>query len=208
MMSKYLQKDSHIYYDDIDIPKNKLALKNSEQIHEIESELLNQAYELFISELDNDTIFDEKYFIELHKRTFETLYDWAGEYRTEDMFKGSSTFCVGRAVKSESKKIFERIKQENYFKNFDLIAKEDFIEKLASIKSDLIMLHPFYELNGRITRLFFDLIVIYNGYLPINYSNCTAEYYINASIDSVQFADESLMKQIMLNGLEKIDIDT
>lgn len=202
-MSKYLQKDSDIYYNNTDVPKNKLQLTDSEQIHEIESELLNQAYEIFIQELNADTIFDENYYIELHKRTFEALYDWAGAYRTEDMFKGDSTFCVGRAVQNESKKIFERIKKENYFKNFEEVPKADFIKKLASIKSDLIMLHPFYELNGRITRLFFDLIVIYNGYLPINYSNYTPEDYINASIDCVQFADESFMEKIMLDGLEK-----
>ena len=202
-MSKYQQKDSDIYYDDTDVPKNKLDLTSSEEIHEIEGELLNQAYELFISELNADTIFDENYFIDLHKRTFESLYDWAGIYRTEDMFKGGSTFCVGRAVASESIKLFERFKEENYFKEYDSVSQDEFVSKIAELKSDLIMLHPFYELNGRITRLFFDLIVIYNGYQPINYANYTPEDYINASINCVQYADESFMKKIMSDGLVK-----
>ncbi|WP_417324859.1 Fic/DOC family protein [Halarcobacter sp.] len=202
-MSKYHQKDSEIYYDDTDIPKNKLSLTNSEELHEIEASLLEDGYELFISELDQNTIFNEDYFISLHRRTFESLYDWAGLYRTEDMFKGDSVFCVGRAVKAESKKIFERIKGENYFKEFDTISKAEFAKKLALIKSDIITLHPFYELNGRITRLFFDLIVIYNGYQPIDYSNYTPDDYINASIDCVKYADETFMEKIILDGLIK-----
>lgn len=59
---------------------------------------------------------------------------------------------------------------------------------LAHYQSELIALHPFYELNGRITRLFFDLIAVYNGYEPIDYSAALAEgssglnAYIEASI--------------------------
>ena len=202
-MSKYHQRDSEVYYDDTDIPKNKLSLTNSEQLHEIEASLLSQSYELFISELDENTIFDELYFKYLHERTFDSLYEWAGKYRTEDMFKGDSVFCVGRAVENESKKIFDKIKQENYFKRYDDISKEEFVNKIAIIKSDLITLHPFYELNGRITRLFFDLIVVYNGYQPIDYSNYTPDEYIEASIDCVKYADETFMKKIIFDGLYK-----
>ncbi|TAJ80771.1 MAG: hypothetical protein EPO42_03625 [Gallionellaceae bacterium] len=43
---------------------------------------------------------------------------------------------------------------------------EKFAERLAHFQSELIALHPFHELNGRITRLFFDLITVYNGYPP------------------------------------------
>jgi cell filamentation protein len=71
------------------------------------------------------------------------------------------------------------------------------------IKSELICLHPFYELNGRITRLFFDMIVVYNGYQPIDYSNYTSQEYINASIECVKYADETFMKRIILDGLKK-----
>lgn len=202
-MSKYHQKDSKIYYDGTDIPINKLSLKNSLELHEIESLLLKQAYELYISQLNENTVFDESYFINLHKNTFETLYDWAGVYRIEDMFKGASTFCIGRAVKNESKKIFDMLKKENYLRDCSFISKEIFAEKIALIKSELICLHPFYELNGRITRLFFDMIVVYNGYQPIDYSNYTSQEYINASIECVKYADETFMKRIILDGLKK-----
>lgn len=75
-------------------------------------------------------------------------------------------------------------------------------------QGELIALHPFFELNGRITRLFFDLIAIYNGYGPIDYGrSLTADEgagnnYIRASILSVQHADHSLLTRLILQGLE------
>lgn len=74
MASKYQLKDNSFYYPNTDIPKNKFDIKDSETIHEIEKELLEEAYIIFFDELDENTIFDEIYFKQLHKRTFESLY--------------------------------------------------------------------------------------------------------------------------------------
>jgi hypothetical protein len=63
-------------------------------------------------------------------------------------------------------------------------------------------------LNGCITRLFFDLIAICNGYGPIDYSLALGEAdetnaYIQASIACVRGADNSLLRQIVLEGLNR-----
>jgi len=43
-------------------------------MHEIEAQLLKDAYAVFLDELSSETIFDEAYFRSLHRRTFESLY--------------------------------------------------------------------------------------------------------------------------------------
>jgi len=159
MASKYKNKVSSIYIDGTDVPKNKINLTNSIQIHELERELIEEAYEIFHKELDEDTIFDETYFIDLHKRTFCELYEWAGIYRDFNMAKGESRFCQGAFVASSSKKIFEELKKDNYLKDFENQSKKIFAKKLAYYKCEINALHPFCELNGRITRMFFDMIV-------------------------------------------------
>ena len=74
-------------------------------------------------------------------------------------------------------------------------------------RGELIGLHPFYELNGRITRLFFDLITIANGYGPIDYGRALQDdpevdnNYIRASIDCVQRADSKLLQTLIEAGL-------
>ena len=201
-MSKYQLDGSPIYIDGTDIPKNKLNITDSELIHEIEHNLLTQAYEQFSSQLNKQTTFDETYFIDLHKKTFESLYDFAGVYRNVNMSKGESQFCLASYLQNESTRIFNELKDDNYLSQ--VLDKKVFAEKLAYYQGELIALHPFYELNGRILRLFFDMLCVYNGYNTIDYTDAIANgEYIEASIECVQYADTSKLEKIIFNGLEK-----
>ena len=102
---------------------------------------------------------------------------------------------------------------EQYLKQAADGTVEKFAERLAHYQSELIALHPFYELNGRINRLYFDLIAVYNGYEPIDYSQALAEgpsglnTYVEASILCVQRADSSRLRQIILRGLRRTDAE-
>jgi len=199
-MSKYQLDSSSIYVDGTDIPKNKLNITDSELIHQIEHNLLTQAYEQFSLQLNEQTTFDETYFISLHKKTFESLYDFAGVYRNVNMSKGESQFCLASYLENESKRIFDELEKENYLVNS--VDKNEYAKRLAYYQGELIALHPFYELNGRILRLFFDMICLYNGYKPIDYSDVIDNgKYIEASIECVQYADTSKLEKIILNGL-------
>ena len=210
-MSKYQFRESDIYLPGTDIPKNRLGVTEPDLLHEVEEALLQQAYQIFIDELQPATRFDEAYFKSLHRRTFASLYDWAGEYRTVDMSKGSSLFCRGEYLPVESQRLFQRLEQEGFLKQSAEWPKQTFAERLAHFQCDAIALHPFYELNGRITRLFFDLIAVYNGYGPIDYSQTLdsqttqTNAYIQASIACVQGADSTLLRQIILEGLSKVE---
>ena len=78
---------------------------------------------------------------------------------------------------------------------------------MAYYQSELIALHPFYELNGRITRLFFDLIAIANGFGPIDYGMTLRDdpevdnNYIRASIACVQRTDHTPLRELVQAGL-------
>ncbi|MFZ5523387.1 MAG: Fic/DOC family protein [Pseudomonadota bacterium] len=213
-MSKYQFNASDIYLPGTDIPKNRLGITEPEVLHQVEETLLQQAYQTFIAECEPDTRFDEAYFKSLHLRTFESLYEWAGAYRSVDMSKGDSMFCRANYLERESRRIFSELEQESFLKQAKDSTREKFAERLAYYQSELIALHPFYELNGRITRLFFDLIAVANGYAPIDYSKALLETtaamntYIQASIACVQQADNRMLQQIMLQGLNKLDATT
>ncbi len=203
-MSKYKLQESDIYYPDSDIAINKFDIKYKSELNILEEALLQKAFETFVSELNEDTLFDEAYFKSLHERTFSSLYDWAGVYRNMDMQKGDSVFCRGEFIANESQKIFNRLASESYLKDCREMSIDKFASKIADFKCELIAIHPFYELNGRITRLFFDLIAMYNGYKPIDYEDITRKEYIDASIMCVQEADSSNIEDIIRNGLHKL----
>jgi len=208
-VSKYQFQESDIYLAGTDIPKNRLNITDADLLHEIEATLLTQAYQTFIQELQPDTAFNEAYFISLHQRTFESLYEWAGVYRNHDMSKGGSLFCRAAYLPEQSKQLLAKLAQENYLKNVATDTAQ-FAERLAYYQSEIIALHPFYELNGRTTRLFFDLIAIAHGYNPIDYSHALSQNqepntYIQASIACVQQANHQPLLQIIMQGLSKAE---
>ncbi len=201
-MSKYHFKESSIYIEGTDIPINRLNIVDDNEIHELENRLLEEAYLILSQQVKRATILDETYFINLHKKTFESLYDFAGVYRDVNMSKGGSQFCLAQYLHTESARIFSELESDNYLSKF----KEDkanFAKKLAYYQGELIALHPFYELNGRIIRLYGDMLALFNGYKPIDYTHAIENgAYIEASIECVQYADSSQLEEIILGGLE------
>ena len=201
-MSKYRIRKSDICYPDTSVPVNKLNIQDADTLHALEEELLTEAYSVFISELNEKTRFDENYFKSLHARTFDSLYEWAGQYRTFDMYKAESMFCRGAYVAQESRRIFSQFDRINDFhKKWN---KEEFAEYLGRFKCERIALHPFYESNGRIIRLFFDIVALAHGFDLIDYRHHSPEEYLEASIECVQYADPSKMTRILFDGLKKL----
>lgn len=199
MASKYRLVHSEFYIENSDVPVNRLDITDSKIIHALENDLLRDAYEVFLEELNADTVFDESYFKSLHRRTFESLYDWAGEYRSFNMAKGESRFCQGSYVDNQSKEIFLKLLDDKVLWSSE--NKEVLAQRLAFHKCEIIALYPFPELNGRITRMFFDLIAFSRGYKFIDYSTITADEYIDASKACVQVADCSSFEKILFDGL-------
>ncbi len=66
MSSKYRLESSLIYIEGTDVPHNKLGINNSDELHELERELIEEAYQVFYSELDEATVFDS-YFLTADK---------------------------------------------------------------------------------------------------------------------------------------------
>lgn len=206
-MSKYTQDKNYIYYENTNIPINKRNIRDLKILEEEERKLLLKSYEYFHNNLSEITIFDEIYLKELHKKTFNKLYNFAGKYRTVNISKGYTTFCQVRFLEQTSKEIFKKLSSDNYLKNYSTKPKEEFAHKLTYYMCELIALHPFFEFNGRITRLFFDMIATFNGYEYINYQDALEiedgdNKFIKASIDCMTGQDNKMFK-IILNGLKK-----
>ncbi len=200
---KYQLSKSWVYIEGTDIPQNRLDITDSVFIHTVEKNLLDKAYHKFSSELSSETLLNEKYFIDLHKKTFESLYEFAGVYRDVNMTKGNSQFCLAQHLDAQSKRIFDELEFEKYLSNIQN-NKLLFAQRLAYYQGELIALHPFYELNGRTTRLYCDMLALQNGYRPINYENAIdGNQYIQASIEAVQYADVSKLEKIIFDGLNR-----
>lgn len=202
---KYDSDKDYIYYPNSTAPINKLGIKNAKEIEELETQLFLKTYEYFHKDLNENTIFNQKYLKDLHKFAFSKLYSWAGKYRNKNISKGNAVFCQAIHLKNQMNRMFSKFKKDHYLNNFRDKSVEEFASKIACYMCELVVLHPFFELNGRTIRLFFDMIAIYNGYEYIDYGNISNSKN-NAFIQASKYCmngDCTPMEKIILNGLEK-----
>src|SRR5699024_392973 len=88
-------------------------------------------------------------FKKLHHYLFQDIYPFAGEFRDVQLMKGNTRFCQVQFLNDYAIELFRQLKTEPSWKSLDEAA-----EHLAYFKSELNMLHPFREGNGRTTRIF------------------------------------------------------
>ena len=145
--------------------------------------------------------FSLNHFINIHKKLFGDVYFFAGEFRKENIAKGSFRFADYRYMENEIIRLFQIISKDNIIENKS-IGKDVLAEKLAYYSAELNVLHPFREGNGRTIREYIRQMALKLGYI-MNYRKISVQEYITASIFSI--TDISKLKEIYIMCLEKID---
>lgn len=74
-------------YDDVDVLKNSLNIKDEQQLEEAESNITYIKL-LDIDRLAENCIFDVYYLKCLHRYIFGDVYEWAGNFRSIPIVKG------------------------------------------------------------------------------------------------------------------------
>ncbi len=81
------------------------------------------------------------------------------------------------------------------------LSKEDLAKRLAYYLSELNVLHPFREGNGRTIREFIRQLALRNGYL-FNLTKISAQDMLEASIESI--IDDSKLAKLIFECLDEI----
>ena len=141
--------------------------------------------------------FDSKHIRDIHKYLFEDIYPFAGNYRTENIGKGVFRFAEWQYIESELDNLLKKLKEENYLANY---SQEMLAEKLAYYISELNVLHPFREGNGRTIREFIRELALKNGYI-LNLKKVNPKDFFNASVKSI--VDTNDLEKLINICLEK-----
>lgn len=180
MSDLYEARNSIYCYKNSNVLKNKFNITDNDKLENIERKLvIAKLYEL----RQNKRIekFDIQHFINIHKFLFEDIYPFAGLFRTENIAKGNFSFAEWEYIENELRKLLSKLKEENYLANCE---KEQLAERLAYYMSELNVLHPFREGNGRTIREFIRQLAVKNGYI-LDLQNIIPEDMLNACIKSV-----------------------
>jgi len=148
---------------------NHLALTSSEELDDVEAILLTKLYEkVFTSEDAVLNTFSFHHISDWHRQWLGNVYEWAGKIRSVDMSKGGFRFTPPQQIE-RNLAIFER----EYLSRVHLIPsmeKEDLVSYLARSHIEFILVHPFREGNGRISRLLLDFMSNKAGVGLLDYS--------------------------------------
>ena len=115
----------------------------------------------------------------LHKHLFQDIYSFAGQFRDVQLMIGSTRFCQFQFIDSYAQDLFKQLNNETKWHSLTQAA-----ERLTYFKSELNMLHPFREGNGRTIRIFLYTYALSQGFVW-NYTEMDNEEYLHAMIQSV-----------------------
>lgn len=139
---------------------------------------------LRLTELDASTLngrFSVTHLLNIHKYIFQDIYPFAGKIRVEEIWKGDTFFCRSDYILENLRRLLNELKNEGYLKSYN---KDKMYTKLAYYMSELNIIHPFREGNGRAIREFIRQLAQKNGYF-INWYRVEPDILLNAIIAAV-----------------------
>ena len=107
----------------------------------------------------------------IHKYLFQDCFETAGLVRKHDIRKGDTLFCKAMYLE-DNRRTVSNMKEDTF---------EDIIEKYVEMN----MMHPFYEGNGRATRIWLDFLLIKRLGKCVDWKKIDKEDYLSAMRRSV-----------------------
>ena len=176
MIDKYGTGQDPYCYPNSQVLENLLGIRDEEILENAERELT----EIAVQDLGfSEPPYDYAYLKLIHKTLFTDIYSWAGEERTVDLTKQGTRFCTAVRIEPEANRLFSDLENKNYFID---IPQEALIVQAADLYSDLNVIHPFREGNGRSQRILFEQIFLHCGH-PISWGPISREEWLEANIE-------------------------
>ncbi len=147
---------------------NRLGISNVEEIEDIELNLLNQLREDLIQELEADQHLAVADLCEWHRRWLGNVYAWAGRYRSVNMGKADFQF----AACSQVPRLMENLDTEILALHTPCagMSEVQVVEAIAVVHVELILIHPFREGNGRLSRLLASVMALQAGWPQLDFT--------------------------------------
>jgi len=148
--------------------RNLAGITAVADMNDLELELLAQLYQsVLVDELPDQrlSVADIKRW---HRRWLGNVYAWAGQERSVNMSKGGFSFAaagqISRLLVGFDKTVLKR------FTPCAKLMPAGLVEAIAVTHVELILIHPFREGNGRLSRLLADVMAVQAGHDPLDYS--------------------------------------
>ncbi len=190
--------NSRYTYKNSDVLKNKLDIRDEETLKEYEKRIVAVKLVSIIKIVKDNfgNKFDERRLKFIHMHLFSEVYDFAGQYRLENITKDNFKFSEYTYIEENIKSIMKKIDLEK-LRNMSF---DELVEFISSLMTDLNVLHPFREGNGRATREFVRELLEELGY-EINFFDIDYDKILAAS--KLAVIDETAQIMLLKSAIKK-----
>src|SRR3972149_3656200 len=148
--------------------KNKVGITSTQEMHRHEKESQLHAMEKLVDLFDRNHRFTANDICKMHKIWLGGIYEWAGKYRQVKMSKNDFSFAFPEQIPKLMSEFEKGPLRELTPCLFESL--EDIIKSLAIVHTELLLIHPFREGNGRIARMLATLMALQSGLPPLDFS--------------------------------------
>ena len=190
----YEQEQSKYCYPGSEVLINVHGFKDQDQLDAFERMVTAERLRLlYLKPLKGK--FDKKHLCDIHKFIFRDIYPFAGKLRDEDISKGNFRFASARFLPEQTEELLHKLNQENYLNSLSFAR---FVDRLTYFLTELNVLHPFREGNGRAQREFIRCLALQAGY-QLDWGRVEGPKILKAMILSPK--DESELREVMTKVL-------
>ncbi|WP_322995784.1 Fic/DOC family protein [Castellaniella sp.] len=150
-----------------EVLKNRLDIVTRDDMDHAELMLLHKLYEEVLRSPPDSSI-TVRLIRQWHRRWLGNVYTWAGYERSVNMSKNGFPFAAADRISALLDEYDQR-----YLARYTPctgMQRADLIEAIALTHVEFILIHPFREGNGRISRLLADVMAVQAGLGPLDYS--------------------------------------
>jgi cell filamentation protein len=197
------EQDSHYCYPGSDVLINKLNIGDAEDFAEVERRITGvRILEALEHPIKGNL--DLAHLCSIHRFIFRDIYDWAGELRDVNISKGNP-FCQCAYLVDYADELFVKLKNEKYLTT---ASADELPKRLAYYISEINVLHPFREGNGRTQRIFIEYLARGCGY-HLDFTTVTDDEMIEASVKAfdMDYGMMEAMMQRIISPMAKINSD-
>ena len=162
-------------YKDTSVLKNKLNIRDAERLKQIEADITAIRQNDMLSRPINGR-FTANHLRAIHRYLFGDIYPFAGQYRKEDIMKGTTRFLAHQEIPIKLKALLTVLRSEAYLEGAGF---ETIVSRSAYYLAELNYIHPFREGNGRSIREFMRLLYLKNGF-EIDWCSVSTERLLHA----------------------------
>lgn len=185
--------------------RNLLGIRSKGEIDQVEALELRRVLEELIRTYDQQHRFTEADIRKIHKIWLAPIYAWAGQYRNVNLAKGEFPFAAAREVPRLMGE-FEK-GPLHQFTPCRLPSSEEVVRAIAVVHTELMLIHPFREGNGRVGRVLAILMALQAGVPPLDFGSITGrkrqEYFaaVRAGMDSDYEPMEKIFSDVIRRTL-------